>query len=88
MIDGNGQLIGIFTDGDLRRALEQQHDLSTTQVGSVMSWGAKTIDANALAAEAVTRMENDSISALIVVDEQNKITGVVPLLALLKAGIV
>ena len=88
VIDGNGHLLGIFTDGDLRRALEQNHDLSTTQVGSVMSSGAKTIDANALAAEAVTRMENDSISALIVVDEHSKVTGVIQLLALLKAGIV
>ena len=88
VIDGNGHLLGIFTDGDLRRALEQNHDLSSTQVGSVMSSGAKTIDANALAAEAVTRMENDSISALIVVDEHSKVTGVVQLLALLKAGVV
>ena len=88
VIDGNGHLLGIFTDGDLRRALEQNHDLSTTQVGSVMSSGAKTIDANALAAEAVTRMENDSISALIVVDKDSNVTGVVQLLALLKAGIV
>ena len=88
VIDGNGHLLGIFTDGDLRRALEQNHDLSTTQVGSVMSSGAKTIDANALAAEAVTRMENNSISALIVVDEHSKVTGVVQLLALLKAGVV
>ena len=88
VIDGNGHLLGIFTDGDLRRALEQNHDLSTAQVGSVMSSGAKTIDANALAAEAVTRMENDNISALIVVDEHSKVTGVVQLLALLKAGVV
>ena len=88
VIDENGHLLGIFTDGDLRRALEQDHNLSSTKVGNVMSWGAKTIDANALAAEAVTRMENDSISALIVVNEQNKVTGVVHLLALLKAGIV
>ena len=53
-----------------------------------MSSGAKTIDANALAAEAVTLMETDSISALIVVDEHSKVTGVVQLLALLRAGIV
>ena len=88
VIDANGHLLGIFTDGELRRALEQNHDLSTKQVGTVMSAGAKTIDADALAAEAVTRMENDSISALIVVDEGNRVTGVVQLLALLKAGIV
>ncbi len=88
VIDENEHLLGIFTDGDLRRALEQNHDLSSTKVGNVMSVGAKTIDANALAAEAVKRMENDSISALIVVNERNKVTGVVQLLALLKAGIV
>jgi arabinose-5-phosphate isomerase len=88
VIDANGHLLGIFTDGDLRRALEQNHNLSATQVGNVMSSGAKTINAHALAAEAVTRMENDSISALIVVDEENKVTGVVQLLALLKAGVV
>jgi arabinose-5-phosphate isomerase len=88
VIDGNGHLLGIFTDGDLRRAVEQNRDLNATQVGNVMSSGAKTIDANALAAEAVTRMENDSISALIVVDEHSKVIGVVQLLALLKAGIV
>ena len=88
VIDENGHLLGIFTDGDLRRALEQNRDLNATQVGNVMSSGAKTIDANALAAEAVTHMENDSISALIVVDEHSKVIGVVQLLALLKAGIV
>jgi len=88
VIDAKGHLLGIFTDGDLRRALEQNHNLSATQVGNVMSSGAKTINAHALAAEAVTRMENDSISALIVVDEENKVTGVVQLLALLKAGVV
>ena len=88
VIDENGHLLGIFTDGDLRRALEQNRDLNATQVGNVMSSDAKTIDANALAAEAVTRMENDSISALIVVDEHSKVIGVVQLLALLKAGIV
>ena len=88
VIDENGHLLGIFTDGDLRRALEQNRDLNATQVGNVMSSDAKTIDANALAAEAVTRMENDSISALIVVDEHSKVIGVAQLLALLKAGIV
>jgi arabinose-5-phosphate isomerase len=88
VIDANGHLLGIFTDGDLRRALEQNHNLSATKVGNVMSSGAKTINAHALAAEAVTRMENDGISALIVVDEENKVTGVVQLLALLKAGVV
>lgn len=81
-------LLGIFTDGDLRRALEQGHDLSTTEVGGVMSHGAKTIDGDALAAEAVKRMESEGISALVVTDEAGAVTGVIHLLALLRAGIV
>lgn len=81
-------LLGIFTDGDLRRALEQGHDLSATDVGSVMSPGAKTIDGEALAAEAVKRMESEGISTLVVTNETGAVTGVIHLLALLRAGIV
>lgn len=86
--DERKSLLGIFTDGDLRRALEQGHSLSTTEVGSVMSQGAKTIDGDALAAEAVKRMESDGISALVVTDKTGAVTGVIHLLALLRAGIV
>lgn len=86
--DERNSLLGIFTDGDLRRALEQGHSLSTTEVGSVMSQGAKTIDGDALAAEAVKRMESDGISALVVTDKIGAVTGVIHLLALLRAGIV
>ena len=86
--DDNNALLGIFTDGDLRRVLEQGHDLNTTEVGSVMSQGAKTIDSDALAAEAVKRMESDGISALVVTDKTGAVTGVIHLLALLRAGIV
>ena len=88
VVDNNDRLLGIFTDGDLRRALEQDYDLRKTQVEAVMSKGAKTISADALAAEAVARMEADSISALVVTDENERVAGVVQLLALLRAGIV
>ena len=54
VVDDDDHLLGIFTDGDLRRALEQRHDLNSTQVGTVMSTGAKTINTDALAAEADT----------------------------------
>jgi arabinose-5-phosphate isomerase len=53
-----------------------------------MSHGAKTIDSDALAAEAVKRMESDGISALVVTDKTGAVTGVIHLLALLRAGIV
>ena len=86
--DATNRLLGIFTDGDLRRALEQGHDLKSSKVGNVMSEGAKTIAADALAAEAVNRMEAERISALVVTDACGSVTGVIHLLALLKAGIV
>ena len=88
VVDDDDHLLGIFTDGDLRRALEQRHDLNSTQVGTVMSTGAKTINTDALAAEAVTQMENERISALVVLDSKQCVIGVVQLLALLRAGIV
>jgi arabinose-5-phosphate isomerase len=88
VVDDDDHLLGIFTDGDLRRALEQRHDLNSTQVGTVMSTGAKTINTDALAAEAVTRMENERNSALVVLDSKQCVIGVVQLLALLRAGIV
>jgi arabinose-5-phosphate isomerase len=88
VVDDDDHLLGIFTDGDLRRALEQRHDLNSTQVGTVMSTGAKTINTDALAAEAMTRMENERISALVVLDSKQCVIGVVQLLALLRAGIV
>ena len=84
----DARLLGVFTDGDLRRALEQKYDVSTTNVGDVMSTTAKTIDKNALAAEAVTLMETDGISALVVVDDHHCVAGVVQLLAILRAGVV
>ena len=86
-IDNTGQLLGIFTDGDLRRALEDHGDISGVQVGDVMSQSAKTIDASALAVEAVTIMEREGISALVIAGNNNEVDGVIQLLALLRAGV-
>ena len=87
VIDNTGQLLGIFTDGDLRRALEEHGDISAVQVKDVMSQSAKTIDANALAVEAVTIMEREGISALVIAGDNNEVDGVIQLLALLRAGV-
>ena len=87
VIDNTGQLLGIFTDGDLRRALEDHGDISGVQVGDVMSQSAKTIDASALAVEAVTIMEREGISALVIAGNNNEVDGVIQLLALLRAGV-
>ena len=81
------QLLGIFTDGDLRRAVENGSDLRATLLTEAMTADARTIHQESLAAEAMALMERYQISALVVVDDQNTIIGIVTLLALLKAGL-
>ena len=80
------QLLGIFTDGDLRRAVKNGTDLRATSLTEAMTADARTIHQELLAAEAMALMERHQISALVVVDDQNTIIGIVTLLALLKAG--
>ena len=81
------QLLGIFTDGDLRRAVENGTDLRATPLTEAMTADARTIHQDLLAAEAMALMERHQISALVVVDDQKTILGIVTLLALLKAGL-
>ena len=81
------QLLGIFTDGDLRRAVKNGTDLRATPLTEAMTADARTIHQELLAAEAMALMERHQISALVVVDDQNTIIGIVTLLALLKAGL-
>ena len=81
------QLLGIFTDGDLRRAVKNGTDLRAAPLTEAMTADARTIHQKLLAAEAMALMERHQISALVVVDDQNTIIGIVTLLALLKAGL-
>jgi arabinose-5-phosphate isomerase len=83
----DGQLLGIFTDGDLRRTLETRPDINQIQIKELMSPGGKTVLQGHLAAEAMLIMEQNRISSLVVVDPQEQVRGVVHLLALLNAGI-
>ena len=85
--DKGGKLRGVFTDGDLRRAIENQHNLQHTSLETVMSDTPTTISEEVLAAEALGIMERRRISSLIIVDDSQSVCGVVTLLALLKAGI-
>ncbi|EED33880.1 arabinose 5-phosphate isomerase [gamma proteobacterium NOR5-3] len=84
---GSGELVGVFTDGDLRRALDGQLDIKTTCIGDIMTRSPATAHSGILAAEALRIMEERHISALVVLDEQGQTAGVVNLLALLEAGI-
>ena len=87
VVDDDGKLLGVFTDGDLRRALDQQIDVHRTPIGEVMTAEPATISEGLLAAEALRIMEERHISALVVMDDSANIAGVVTLLGLLEAGI-
>ncbi|MBI5056619.1 MAG: KpsF/GutQ family sugar-phosphate isomerase [Nitrospirae bacterium] len=89
VMDSNSKLLGVITDGDLRRGLEKWgENFFSLKAGDVMTYKAKTITSNVLAAKAVSVMEKYSITVLIVADEENNIKGVIHLHDLLKAGIV
>lgn len=81
------QLQGVFTDGDLRRALDQRLVLHQTKVGDAMTSPCQSTHPDALAASAVKLMEDKRITALPVLDPHNRISGVVHLHALLRAGV-
>lgn len=87
VIDEQQQLCGVFTDGDLRRAIDQQLDINHAMVDEVMSTMPTTIKKQLLAAEALGLMEKKTITALVVEDEHGRPAGVIHLHDILKAGI-
>jgi arabinose-5-phosphate isomerase len=87
IVDDSGQLVGIFTDGDLRRTLDQARDFHHTTIDQVMTTGGKTVTPDMLAAEALHIMEDNAITGLVVVDTQGHPVGVVHLHDLIKAGL-
>jgi arabinose-5-phosphate isomerase len=88
VVDDQGRLAGVFTDGDLRRTLDARMDINETPIGQLMSTGAKTIDGDMLAASALRIMEENEISSLVVLEENGCVSGVLHLKDLLHAGIV
>ncbi len=84
-----GELLGVFTDGDLRRAVDDDDiDLRDTPVMRLMTSNPKTITADKLAAEAAQVMEAFKIHALLVVDEDNRVVGALNIHDLLRARVV
>ncbi|WP_151702967.1 KpsF/GutQ family sugar-phosphate isomerase [Nitrincola alkalilacustris] len=86
--DDKGVLQGIFTDGDLRRTLDQEIDLKHTAIVDVMTVGCTTVKAHALAAEALKVMQERKINALLVTDEQGVPIGALNMHDMLKAGVI
>ena len=88
VVDSNNKLLGVFTDGDLRRAIDQQVNLGSARMDQVMSANPKTISDHVLAVEALTLMESASITALIVEDHNQHPIGVLHMHDILRAGVV
>jgi arabinose-5-phosphate isomerase len=89
VVDADGRLLGLFTDGDLRRTLaDATVDLRCTRIVDVMTRTPVTIDADALAAEAARLMELHKITQLLVVDGERRVVGALNIHDLLRARVV
>ena len=88
IIDTRGELAGIFTDGDLRRTIDNKVDLNEALISEVMTADCKTIHPGMLAAEALQIMDSTKINALPVVNENNELVGALNMHDLLRAGVV
>jgi arabinose-5-phosphate isomerase len=87
IVDGSNRIAGIFTDGDLRRALDAGIDVHKTRMRAVMHRDCKTIAPDVLAAEAVHLMEEHKITALLVADQDRRLVGALNVHDLFRAGI-
>ena len=89
VVDAGQRLLGLYTDGDLRRSLDDANvDIRATRIADVMTRAPKTIDAGALAVEAAQLMETHKISGLLVVDAEQRVVGALNIHDLLRARVV
>jgi len=88
VVAADGRLVGIFTDGDLRRVLDRRIDIHKVGIREVMTVGCKTARQGMLAAEALQMMEEYKINGLLVVDEHEQLVGALNMHDLLRAGVV
>ncbi|MDB4327254.1 KpsF/GutQ family sugar-phosphate isomerase [bacterium] len=88
VIDDDGQLLGIFTDGDLRRILDDRIDIHKTKIHEVMTPNCITAKPEMLAAEVLTLMQKHKISSLFLTDNNGKPIGAINMQILLQAGII
>jgi arabinose-5-phosphate isomerase len=89
IVDSEGRLLGLYTDGDLRRTLDDSHaDLRHTRIADVMTRSPKTIGSDALAVEAAQLMEAHKIGGLLVIDAERRVVGALNIHDLLRARVV
>ena len=87
VVNHSGEILGVFTDGDLRRAVDQNIDINHVQVGQLIKHGCKAIEPELLAAEALKIMEDFKITALVVEDSSHHPIGVLHMHDILRAGV-
>lgn len=87
VINTEEKLVGVYTDGDIRRTLTQQNDINITPLKKVMTRNCRTIHQEMLAAEALAIMQKYSITSLVIIDNENHPIGLVHLHDLLRAGV-
>ena len=88
IVNDTHHVLGIYTDGDLRRTLEKRLEFNSTPISSVMSRNPRSITADALAVDAVSMMEEHNISQMLVVDADNKLVGALNMHDLLRAKVI
>jgi len=86
--DSDGNVLGIYTDGDLRRSLDKNIDVHNTSISDVMTKNCRTTTADELAASIVKIMDENGINGFLVTDENNKLVGAFNMHDILRAGIV
>ncbi|GLX77923.1 arabinose 5-phosphate isomerase [Thalassotalea insulae] len=87
VVNDNNELIGLFTDGDLRRILDEKIDIHQDEIASVMTKNPTVANKNMLAAQALKIMEDKKINGLIITDENNQPIGAMNMHDLLKSGV-
>ena len=87
IVNQSNEVLGIYTDGDLRRTLDRRIDLQQTPIDQVMTRDCKTVDAHDLAAEVLKLMEDHKINGALVTDTDNRLIGALNMHDLLRAGV-
>ena len=88
IVDGDLKVLGIYTDGDLRRTLDRELDVHKAKISEVMTAQCVTVTSNMLAAEGLKIMEDQEINSLLVVDAERRLIGVLSMHDLLHAGVI
>jgi arabinose-5-phosphate isomerase len=87
VVDGEDRVLGIFTDGDLRRTLDRRIDIHGSRMSDVMTRTPRSIGPDELAAEAVLMMEKHAVNGLLVLDASGHLVGALNVHDLLRAGV-